>query len=142
MNVAAILKSKGRDVATVSREATLQAATEVLASRKIGAVVVCGDAGSVVGILSERDIIRAIAANGPSCLSKPVSRAMTYDVITCDESQTVDAVMGVMTNGRFRHVPVIDNGALAGIVSIGDVVKSHIAEVEHEAEALRAYLSS
>ncbi|MEO1794434.1 MAG: CBS domain-containing protein, partial [Pseudomonadota bacterium] len=106
------------------------------------AVVVIGEDGGVVGILSERDIIGAIAARGVAALSETLTQTMTAEVVTCDEQEQIDSVMETMTSGRFRHVPVLNSGQLVGIVSIGDVVKTHIAEVEHEAEALKAYLSS
>ncbi|MEO0670873.1 MAG: CBS domain-containing protein [Pseudomonadota bacterium] len=142
MNVGAILKVKGHNVVTISRDATLQSAVTMLANKKIGAVVVIGEDGGVVGILSERDIIGAIAARGVAALSETLTQTMTAEVVTCDEQEQIDSVMETMTSGRFRHVPVLNSGQLVGIVSIGDVVKTHIAEVEHEAEALKAYLSS
>ncbi|MEL6871356.1 MAG: CBS domain-containing protein [Pseudomonadota bacterium] len=142
MNVGAILKVKGHNVVTISRDATLQSAVTMLANKKIGAVVVIGEDGGVVGILSERDIIGAIAARGVAALSETLTQTMTAEVVTCDEQEQIDSVMETMTSGRFRHVPVLNSGQLVGIVSIGDVVKTHIAEVVHEAEALKAYLSS
>lgn len=140
MNVASILKSKGRTVATARPEATLQEIAGKLAAKKIGAIVVVGPNGHVDGIISERDIIRALSLTGNECLSHPVSQHMTRTVVSCSESDTIDQVMATMTAGRFRHVPVVEDGALVGIVSIGDVVKHHIAEVEMEASALKSYL--
>ena len=140
MNVAAILKGKGRAVVTTRPDTSLQAVAEKLAAKKIGAIVIAAGDGRIAGIISERDIIRAIAAGGPNCLSRPVSEFMTRQIVTCRESDTLDQLMATMTALRFRHVPVVEDGALAGIISIGDVVKHHIAEVEMEASALRTYL--
>lgn len=140
MNVASILKSKGRTVATARPEATLHEVAGKLASKKIGAIVVVGPNGRVDGIISERDIIRALSQAGAECLSHPVTDHMTKAVVSCSEADTIDQVMATMTAGRFRHVPVVEGGALVGIVSIGDVVKHHIAEVEMEASALKSYL--
>ncbi|MEI9902073.1 MAG: CBS domain-containing protein [Hyphomicrobium sp.] len=111
-------------------DATLLEIVARLAQKKIGAIVVVGDKGDVVGIVSERDIIRKLGERGPEVLSEPVSQTMTANVISCHETSTLDELMEIMTQGRFRHVPVIEDGALVGIVSIGDVVKNHIAEVE------------
>jgi CBS domain-containing protein len=140
MNVAAILKTKGRSVATVRPDTLLDEVTKKLAGRRIGAVVVLGAGGRVDGILSERDIIRALADHGAAALEMPAAAIMTRDVITCAETDTIDQVMSTMTAGRFRHLPVVSDDALVGIVSIGDVVKNHIAEVEMEASALKTYL--
>lgn len=140
MNVAAILKGKGRAVATAKPETTLQAVTERLTAKRIGALVIVGSGGTVSGIISERDIIRAIGEHGAKCLQEPVSEYMTRQVVICSEADTLDQLMATMTAGRFRHIPVVEDGALVGIVSIGDVVKHHIAEVEMEASALRTYL--
>jgi CBS domain-containing protein len=140
MNVSAILKGKGRNVLTARPDAKLQDVAKVLAAKKIGAVLVMGRNGCLDGIISERDIIRAIADRGPDCLSEPVSNVMTRAVETCEAGETLDELMGKMTAGRFRHLPVMEDGALIGIVSIGDVVKHHIAEVEFEASALRHYI--
>jgi CBS domain-containing protein len=140
MNVAAILKGKGRAVATTRPEALMQIVVEKLAAKKIGAIVVVGANGVVAGIISERDIIRAIAERGPDALTLPVSEFMTRQVVSCGEGDTLDELMATMTASRFRHIPVIEDRSLVGIVSIGDVVKHHIAEVEMEASALRTYL--
>lgn len=140
MNVAAILKGKGRAVATARSETPLQVVVEKLTAKRIGAIVVVGANGAVAGIISERDIIRAIAEKGAECLGQPVSEFMTRQVVICSEADTLDQLMATMTAGRFRHIPVVEDGTLAGIVSIGDVVKHHIAEVEMEASALRTYL--
>jgi CBS domain-containing protein len=142
VNVVNILKDKGSSVATARPEATIAEVAAKLASRKIGAVVVVGADGRVDGILSERDIIRAIAARGANALNDQAADIMTRQVISCTGANTLDELMEIMTSGRFRHVPVVENGALIGIVSIGDVVKRHIAEVEMEASALRNYVVS
>lgn len=113
-----------------------------LAQRKIGAVVIVGDNGKVAGIISERDIIRLIATHGVKALTMPASDGMTREVVSCSRTSTLDEIMEAMTNGRFRHLPVIEDGALVGIVSIGDVVKHHTAEVELEVTAMRGYLAT
>ena len=141
MNVAAVLKTKGRSVTTARPNATLMEITKQLATRKIGTIVIIGDEGKVVGIVSERDVVGAIAKGDETVLREPVSTIMTTNVITCHEINTVDDMMDVMTKGRFRHVPVIEDDALVGIISIGDVVKHHIAEVEMEVSAMRYYLN-
>lgn len=142
MNVATILKAKGRSVTTVRPDTTLQDVAGKLAARKIGAVVVVGDNAAVDGIISERDVIRAIAERGIAALEMPASRFMTRDVITCSETSLVDEAMEIMTAGRFRHLPVIEDGSLVGIISIGDVVKNHVATVEMEVSAMRGYLAT
>ncbi len=142
MNVAAVLKAKGRAVATASPMTTLQEIATQLAAKKIGAIVLVDDAGGVVGIISERDVIRAVATTGEGVLGAPAANVMTRTVVSCTEGQTIEELMTVMTRGRFRHVPVIENGKLTGIVSIGDVVKHHIAEVEMEVSAMRGYLAT
>ena len=142
MNVASILKVKGKSVATARPDETIESISQKLAARKIGAIVIVGDEGEVAGIISERDIIRAIAEKGGSALHLPVSDVMTKSVMSCNVASTIEQMMAVMTQGRFRHVPVLDEGALVGIISIGDVVKHHIAEVEMEVTAMRDYLAT
>jgi CBS domain-containing protein len=141
MIVGQILKSKGRSVMTAAPEDTIHEITLRLASRKIGAIVIL-DGGRVAGIISERDIIRLIAEHGAKALEIPVKDGMTRDVISCTRECTIDEIMEKMTKGRFRHVPVIEDGALVGIISIGDVVKHHTAEVELEVTAMRDYLAT
>lgn len=141
MNVATILKQKGRAVTTAGPSTTLLDVAEKLAAKRIGAIVIVGTGGEVAGIISERDIIRRLGTDGPSCLSRSVSESMTRQVITCREGDTLDELMAQMTAGRFRHLPVVEDGALVGIISIGDVVKHHIAEVEMEATAMREYIA-
>ena len=141
MNVAAILKHKGRAVTTAGPDVTLLEIADKLAAKRIGAIVIVGTRGEVAGILSERDIIRALAEQGPACLERPVSETMTKHVVTCQETDTLDELMAMMTARRFRHLPVVTDGALVGIISIGDVVKHHVAEVEMEATAMREYIA-
>jgi CBS domain-containing protein len=142
MNIAQILKSKGRAVATARPDATLGEVIGKLAQKRIGAIVIVGDNGEVAGILSERDVIRRLGERGAEALQEQASQIMTTAVITCQESSTLDELMELMTQGRFRHVPVIEDGALVGIVSIGDIVKNHIAEVEMEVSAMRGYFAT
>ena len=142
MHVAAILKDKGRAVETVRPDAKLMDVARKLAAKRIGAVVITDRHGEVAGIVSERDIIRALATDGAESLEWPVAEIMTRDVLTCNDGDTIDHLMSQMTARRFRHLPVINDGALSGIVSIGDVVKHHIAEVEMEASAMRDYIAT
>ncbi len=141
MTVALILADKGRDVFTLSPDTRMADAVDLLASKRIGALVITRQDGAVSGILSERDVVREIATRGPAVLDRPISEFMTKKVIACAESDTVDAVMGIMTRNRFRHLPVVHNGKLAGIVSIGDVVKRKIEQAERDAEELRNYIA-
>jgi CBS domain-containing protein len=141
MNVAAILRQKGRAVTTVGPSATLLEIAAKLSAKRIGAIVVVDPQGEVAGIISERDIIRALAAHGPDCLTSSVQEVMTKQVVTCQETDTLDELMAMMTARRFRHLPVLTDGALVGIISIGDVVKHHVAEVEMEATAMRDYIA-
>jgi CBS domain-containing protein len=142
MTVKAILAAKGGDVVTVEPTANLAAAAGMLAEHRIGALVIVGADRRVVGILSERDIVRALAEQGAAALDRPVSEAMTRKVVTCRESETVAGIMEQMTEGKFRHLPVVDQGRLIGIVSIGDVVKRRLNEIERESAALRDYIQT
>lgn len=142
MNVATILKVKGRAVSTARPDTALLDITQKLAAKRIGAIVIVGESGRVAGIISERDVIRALAERGVEALNLPVADIMTRNVITCQESSPVDELMELMTKGRFRHLPVMEDDALVGIISIGDVVKNHIAEVEMEVSAMRGYLAT
>ena len=142
MLVSAILAEKGREVATAAPETPMMTIIENLSEKNIGAIVITDARQSVVGIISERDIVRALANNGASILDQSVSSFMTQSVVTCAEHESVHDLMAKMTSGRFRHLPVVADTRLAGIVSIGDVVKTRIAEVQREAEALRDYISS
>jgi len=141
MTVKAILSRKGNDVITVEPTVTLSAAVNILAEHRIGALVVLAGADEqVAGILSERDIVRALAQRGPGALQEAVGQVMTRRVVTCTESDTVAALMERMTQGKFRHLPVVKRGKLVGLVSIGDVVKHRLGEMEHESNALREYI--
>ncbi len=142
MNVAAILKQKGREVFTTTPDTTLLDITKLLGLHGIGCVVVTGIEGKVVGIVSERDIVREIARAGSKVLKEPVETCMTKIVVTCRESDTIDRLMAEMTAHRFRHMPVVERGRLAGLVSIGDVVRMRIAEAEMEAAAMREYIAT
>lgn len=143
MQVRHILHGKGRDVVCILGGATLTEAAKLLTDKKIGALVVKGEDGGLRGIISERDLVHAIARSGAAALTDQVSMHMTPAPETCSECDTVESVMEVMTRGRFRHVPVLDDQfALCGMVSIGDVVKSRIAETVSEAAALRDYISA
>jgi CBS domain-containing protein len=141
MNVARILREKGRDVLTIQPRRTLKEVAAQLAARGVGAVVV-SDGASVLGILSERDIVRAVGVHGAGALDDPASRHMTTRVNTVTEDASIEYVMEIMTEGRFRHLPVVDNGRLVGIVSIGDVVKRHVDALDSERRALREYIAS
>jgi CBS domain-containing protein len=140
MTVKAILSRKGSDVLTIEPTATLAAAVELLAARRIGAVVITGPDRQVIGILSERDIVRAFAASGAAALDQQVGQVMTRKVMTCTEAETVASLMERMTQGKFRHLPVVERGRLVGIVSIGDIVKHRLGEMENESSALREYI--
>lgn len=142
MNVAAILALKGRDVATITGEVAVSEAVERLAAKRIGALLVVDQDGRVIGILSERDIVRSIGLKGHEILDDSVSSLMTREVIACSEGDSINDVMTRMTVGRFRHLPVIEDDNLVGIISIGDVVKARIEEVEREAEDMRAYIAT
>lgn len=140
MTVKAILSQKGSDVLTIDPAATLAAAAKLLAERRIGAVLVTGVDGRLSGILSERDIVRVLAERGADVLHDRVDRVMTRKVVTCTEAETIAAIMERMTAGKFRHLPVVDQGRLVGVVSIGDVVKYRLHEIETESQALREYI--
>ncbi len=142
MTVKSILEEKGHDVVTIDPGATLEEAARVLGERRIGAIVVTRGDRRIVGILSERDIVRAIGTGGADALSQPVEAVMTAKVSTCREAHTINDVMETMTRGRFRHLPVERDGHLDGIISIGDVVKRRIEDVEREAEQIRTYIAT
>jgi CBS domain-containing protein len=140
MNVGIILAGKGRDVVTIDPGVSLGEAVRLLAEKRIGAALILGADRRIVGIISERDVVRALAEGGASALGEPVSRTMTRKVETCTESETVASLMERMTAGKFRHMPVVDQGRLAGIVSIGDIVKHRLLEMERESVAMRDYI--
>jgi len=142
MTVKLILERKGYDVFSTTPETTLADAIVMLAKHKIGAIVVCDEKKAIKGILSERDVVRALATDGADALWKPISETMTMKVSVCSERHTINQVMEMMTRGRFRHLPVEKDGRLHGIVSIGDVVKLRIEEVERESEEIRTYIAT
>ena len=141
MNVETILRTKGRDVATIDPEATIGEAVRRLGARGVGALVVSGDGVQVDGILSERDVVLGLADRGAALLSERVGDRMTRRVHTCTPEDTVEELMGMMTQKRIRHLPVVKDGALCGIVSIGDVVKNRLDEIEFEASSLRSMIA-
>jgi CBS domain-containing protein len=142
MQVRHILRDKGREVVTISADSTLSEAARLLARKRIGALVVRDRDGQVNGILSERDIVRAVAEASVNALPQTVSAHMTRTIETCSEADSVDDLMEVMTHRRLRHLPVIEEGRLCGIVSIGDVVKTRIDETVREANTLREYIAA
>ena len=143
MHVRHILENKGRDIVAIVDSATMGEAAQLLAARRVGAVIVQDKGGALAGILSERDMVRAVAEDGAPALGRSVSTYMTRSVATCTENDTVEDLMEMMTHGRFRHVPVVDGQhKINGMISIGDVVKSRIAETVNEANSLRDYISA
>ena len=142
MSVEHILQDKGRNTITITGEQTLGAAADIMVAHRIGALVVTSGEGSVDGILSERDVVKAIAQRGADSLHHPVSEFMTTKVVTCTASASIGDLMGMMTEGKFRHIPVVAAGRLTGMVSIGDIVKHRLAEMEAEHKALRDYIAT
>ena len=142
MDVETILRSKGRTVATIRPNETVGAAVEALVSGNIGALVASEDGEAVDGIISERDIVHALARHGAALLAQTVAEVMTRSVVTCDPTESVAELMAEMTNRRIRHLPVVRDGRLCGIVSIGDLVKNRLDEVEFEAKSLRSFIAS
>jgi CBS domain-containing protein len=142
MNVSSILAAKGGDVITIEPTATIAAAAALLTEKRIGALVIVGAGGRVAGILSERDIVHTLAKRGRQALDEPLSQAMTREVATCGPDDEITSLMERMTDGKFRHMPVIHAGKLAGIVSIGDIVKQRVDEMERESEAMRGYIQT
>jgi CBS domain-containing protein len=140
MTVNDILLHKGTQVITIEPTATVAAAVRILAQRRVGALVVTGAEYHIVGIISERDVVRVLDEIGPEVLDVPVAEVMTRKVVTCSRHETISEIMERVTSGKFRHVPVVEHGRLAGIVSIGDVVKARLSELENEHNALREYI--
>ena len=144
MNVKMVLAAKARnlggDIVCIEPTADLAAAVKLLSTHRIGAVLIRGAGGRLAGILSERDIVRALSEHGAGALALPVGQTMTREVATCSEDDTVASIMERMTTGKFRHMPVIANGELTGLISIGDVVKQRVEEIESESEAMRDYI--
>jgi len=141
MTVRSILSGKGHNVVSVEPKTKLAAAVKLLAEKRIGAVLVMSQS-RMEGILSERDIVRVLAERGAGVLDEPVSAVMTRKVVTCRETDTVAELMETMTQGKFRHLPVVENNGVVGLISIGDVVKQRVSEYEAEQEALRDYIKT
>ncbi len=142
MQVASLLANKGNDVATISQERTVNDALQLLRERGIGALVVTGPTPPLVGIFSERDAVRALATSGADALNMTVAQLMSSDVLTCDVTTTVTELMGLMTGRRIRHLPVVHDQQLVGMISIGDVVKARFDELEHEKRDLLDYVTA
>jgi CBS domain-containing protein len=142
MHVKNILSVKGGNVVSIEPTATLETAVGTLAQHKIGALLVLGPDRRIIGILSERDIVRVLAEQGASALTQPLAQVMTRKVFTCGPSETIAVIMERMTAGKFRHVPVLEQDQIVGVVSIGDVVKYRLQEMEHESAALRDYIQT
>ena len=141
MTVRAILDAKGRQVVSIEADATVSSAVKMLSERRIGAVLVLAG-GKIEGIISERDIVRVLGERGPAILDETVRAVMTSKVMTCRRADTVSSLMEKMTEGKFRHLPVVEDGEVIGLVSIGDVVKHRVMEYENEQEALRDYIKT
>ena len=142
MNVATILNQKGGGVFTTTSEKSLLDIAKLLAQHGIGCIVILGDDDNILGIVSERDLMRAISQGGPEVLKAPVSDFMTTTVITAGKDDTMDQLMSEMTIHRFRHMPVVERGQLVGLVSIGDLVAIHVADAEFESDAMRQYITA
>ena len=140
MTVSTILSVKGRDIFTIEPGATLTAAAKLLAEKRIGALLILGPDHRITGILSERDIVRAIAERGAAALDNFVSTAMTREVVTCRETETITSIMDRMTSGKFRHLPVVDQDRPVGMISISDVIKYRVHEMERDAAQMREYI--
>ncbi len=140
MNISEVLSSKGSSVVTVEPGRTVTELVALLAEHRIGAVPVV-DGGSTVGIVSERDVVRRLASEGADVLNQPVSELMTTDLITCTPADALDDIARLMTERRIRHLPVLDGGGLAGIVTIGDVVAARLRELEKTREQLESYIT-
>ena len=141
MTVKSILETKGRDIVSLKPDATVADAVKLLSSRKIGAVLVM-NGPTLDGIISERDIVRVLGDRGAAALEEPVRSVMTRKVVSCHPADTVGAIMEKMTTGKFRHLPVLEDGKIVGLISIGDVVKRRVSEYEHEQEAMRDYIAT
>jgi len=140
MTVSIILANKGREIVTIEPNASLVEAVQILAAKRIGAALILGADRRIAGIISERDIVRVLAERGAAVLGEPVSRTMTRKVESCNENETVAQIMERMTQGKFRHMPVVDQGQVVGVVSIGDIVKHRLHEMERESTAMRDYI--
>ena len=141
MSVSHILKQKGRDVITAKPTDTVKQVAELLSSKRIGAIIVSTGDGKIDGIVSERDIVRAIGLEGAAALGKPISSVMTSNVRSCNDDDSETELMALMTQHRIRHLPVVTAGKLSGMISIGDVVKFRIEQIERDAADMKAYIS-
>ncbi|MGP4014528.1 CBS domain-containing protein [Saccharopolyspora sp. 5N708] len=141
MRIADVLRNKGSKVATISAANTVSDLVAALAEHNIGAMVVTDASGAILGIVSERDVVRRLSDHGPDILLAPLTRIMTTDVVTCGPEDSVERLTVVMTERRIRHIPVVSAGRMVGIVSIGDMVKSRISQLEEEQEHLEAYIT-
>lgn len=141
MTVRAILDTKGREVFSIGPDAKISQAVKILADRRIGSILVMTN-DRLDGVVSERDVVRALSERGAGILDEPVSRIMTVKVMTCEWTDTVSLIMEKMTDGKFRHLPVVEDRQVVGIISIGDVVKHRLKEYENEQEALRDYIKT
>ncbi len=142
MTVARIIAGKGRDVVTTGPRSTLRDVVDTLAAKHIGALIIVGADGAIQGIVSERDVVRAVARHGADALEDPVSNYMTTEVVTATEEETVLSVVGKMSEGRFRHMPIVADGRLVAIMSIGDAIKYRLAQAEEEQSAMRQYIAT
>lgn len=142
MQVSVLLQNKGPEVVTVVPDATAAEVVAVLGSHRIGAVVVSADGTHIDGVLSERDVVRSLAEHGAGALDRTARDLMTAEVVTCRPDTTVEELMSLMTERRIRHIPVVVDGALAGVISIGDVVKDRISSLEDETQALHNYIAN
>lgn len=142
MTVKTILSQKGCDVATIAPTASVADAIKNLCERKIGALVITGAGGRITGIVSERDIVRTFATHGAAALDLPLTEVMTRKVVTCEPNDKMSEIMELMTTGKFRHLPVLEADELVGIISIGDVVKLRLAQLQREQDALRDYIQT
>ena len=141
MTVEKLLRTKGSTVVTIGPDASLADVTHELAAGNFGALIVSADGREVIGIISERDIVRSLAKEGASALDRKVSDVMTTEVFSCAPSDRVNDMMAVMSNRRFRHMPVIENGVLCGVISMTDVMRKRIDEIQHEADAMRTFIT-
>ena len=142
MIVKNILAAKGGNVISIEPTATVETAVATLARHRVGALLVLGPDRRVIGILSERDIVRVLAERGAGVLAQPLSQVMTRKVVTCSQTDSVDVLMERMTTGKFRHLPVVEQDQVIGVISIGDVVKHRLQEIEQESAALRDYIQT
>ena len=142
MTIQSLLTEKGSEVVTISADKTLKQAADALAARNFGSLIVSETGRSVDGILSERDIVRAFASKGAAAMETKVGDVMTREVVTCQRSDRIDRIMGVMSTRKFRHIPVIEDGELVGVISMTDIMRRRLQDVEHEATALREFIST